>query len=1185
MCDQFIGNRYRILRLLGQGGMGAVYHVEDTLMGSMNFALKTIKESIIKRFRTKSVENFKNEYEIMTRLKHPNLTRVFEFGYDNDNYYIVMEYLKGILLSDYIFYDIESKIDVIVEVLRALEFIHSRNIIYHDIKPQNIIISESSVKLMDFGLSGFIKEKDDRIRGTLLYLPPEVLKGNITFSADIFSLGIIFYELIANCLFYDTKNFNHSSIIKILNDVDSFNLHQKTRLKLIDDHDIREIIQKMTAYNKDERYSTCSDIIKDINDKLNFNYEYETKETKESYVLGSSFTNRIKEMNVLKENILDSNEYKMFLCRGPAGIGKTRLFAEFKKYCRLNDIFFIETSCFEGNTNKYNSIGKIIQQMTIFSSEKLMNHYNKYISMISGDYNWLKLAHEERIEDPKVLNDIIVQNITDFILEFSREKKDKKIIIYFNDIQWIDEGSGNIIRNLLRRMDHLGEKKFKIVICASVNEEKKPEGFPFNDMLSDNKVKNYYIYPFDKTSVKKYLENVFGKMFLDRSIIDSADKIRDIIGGNPLFLQEFIRNLMSRNIIIKYQKYWKLLLPVDQVDIPDDITEIIKTKIDLVFQDKKKKKTLQILSLLRIDMHMDAVRSIMEIFDFHDTEKILHELQNLEIIQAVNIENILYYSFSNSIIKDYIRKSIKDNIKALSLLLARKLESISKTLTDDYNEEIGYHYKKARDLKKALYYYEISGDTARRNYFNNKALNNYETVLKLLAISTEYPEEKNIKIKLKILPVIEKIGKTKESEELIKECLKVSYKINNKKLMAESKYYYGSLKLAEGKYEDAMESFEESYRIFTEIGDKKGMQYIEKNKGNTFFRMGNYQKALKCYLQYKGISEELENKIDTASAISNIGSVYQKLGQYEKALECHEVYRKASEAIGHKEGIAGSIGNMGIIYYKLREYKKAIECHKTHLRISKEIGNKQYMAISLSNMGLAYGELGEYQKALKNHKFARKIFQEIGNKWGFGMTSANIGWTYYLLGHYIKAMKYFKIYKDISQELNSRLNVGIAIGFIGSVYYNTYDYDNALYCFEESIKIFDEFAVKSDQLAVSLLLKSRIHIKRNDIFQGKKTAGILLETAEAIKDPDYIKKAKILSYLIEIVFCKNSINNIYQLIMSKDFTEEKRADILYELYMIKNEDFYRIRALGMYKKLYERENDIKYKKIIDELKE
>jgi len=162
---KLINNRYKIIKKLGEGGMGAVYLAEDKLY-NQKVALKTIRKEIA---RQEIIDRFKVEFEVMTRLKHPNLAMVYDFGFDGEtqNYFITMEYVEGATLRRFeTFARLEVILDIFVNLLRAIEFIHSRKILHRDIKPENImIITEKGKRKPENGKRRPPKEGENSVSG------------------------------------------------------------------------------------------------------------------------------------------------------------------------------------------------------------------------------------------------------------------------------------------------------------------------------------------------------------------------------------------------------------------------------------------------------------------------------------------------------------------------------------------------------------------------------------------------------------------------------------------------------------------------------------------------------------------------------------------------------------------------------------------------------------------------------------------------------------------------------------------------------------------------------------------------------------------------------------------------------------------------------------------------------------
>ncbi|GBC88800.1 Serine/threonine-protein kinase PrkC [bacterium HR13] len=193
---------YKIVEKLGEGGMGVVYKGIHTQIDQV-VAIKVLYPNYAKdkEFR----ERFIREAKTQAKFHHPNLVNILNYLEDEDgNMYIVMEYVDGGSLEDRIkkgAFSIKDAVSVIVQVLNALAYMHSKGIIHRDIKPANIMFLDDTVKVSDFGIAKPITDrgitKTGAIVGTVLYMAPEVIKGEpATYASDLYAVGVILYQML-----------------------------------------------------------------------------------------------------------------------------------------------------------------------------------------------------------------------------------------------------------------------------------------------------------------------------------------------------------------------------------------------------------------------------------------------------------------------------------------------------------------------------------------------------------------------------------------------------------------------------------------------------------------------------------------------------------------------------------------------------------------------------------------------------------------------------------------------------------------------------------------------------------------------------------------------------------------------------------------------------------------------------
>ncbi|MEO1645539.1 MAG: serine/threonine-protein kinase, partial [Chloroflexota bacterium] len=196
MIGNKLNNRYEVKKLIGEGATSTVYLGIDEVLGR-NVALKILHTQV----RETTRKRFFQEAMAAAQLNHPNIMAIYDRGQDKDRNYLVIEYVEGKPLSDYIPSDVETVIMLGTQIAEALQYAHEREIIHRDIKPANIMVTPNKmIKIMDLGLAlpreGIRVTQAGMVIGTPAYISPEQAKGkDLDYRTDIYSLGIVLYEM------------------------------------------------------------------------------------------------------------------------------------------------------------------------------------------------------------------------------------------------------------------------------------------------------------------------------------------------------------------------------------------------------------------------------------------------------------------------------------------------------------------------------------------------------------------------------------------------------------------------------------------------------------------------------------------------------------------------------------------------------------------------------------------------------------------------------------------------------------------------------------------------------------------------------------------------------------------------------------------------------------------------------
>lgn len=260
-----INGRYKIIRSIGSGGMAKVYLARDLIL-ERDVAVKLMAYNF--HNDENSIRRFKREALATTELVHPNIVNIYDVGED-ENPYIVMEYIDGMDLKQYIHdhhpIPYRKTIEIMRQILDAVSYAHQHHIIHRDIKPQNILIDhDGTVKITDFGIAVALTQNSltqtNSLLGSVHYLSPEQARGSMaTKKSDIYSLGILLFELLTGDVPFDGESAVSIALKHFQNDLPS--------IRTIDNRipqPLENVVLKATAKEANQRYKTIDEMKEDL---------------------------------------------------------------------------------------------------------------------------------------------------------------------------------------------------------------------------------------------------------------------------------------------------------------------------------------------------------------------------------------------------------------------------------------------------------------------------------------------------------------------------------------------------------------------------------------------------------------------------------------------------------------------------------------------------------------------------------------------------------------------------------------------------------------------------------------------------------------------------------------------------------------------------------------------------------
>jgi histidine kinase len=749
-----VANRYEIIDELGKGGMGVVYRVSDPLNPTRRIALKSIRRQLI---QPELIGRFKAEFRVLTSLQHPNVAAAYDFESlpGSEDYFFTMEFVAG---RD-IFRATEGSswqqiLALLIQVCRALSYVHSRKLIHYDIKPGNVLVDdEGRAKVLDFGLAAVKTVGPREWRGgTPGYMAPELADPEtlVDHRSDLYSLGIMAYQLLCRELPFRSQSMS-----------ELFRLHRFQKLAF-DESEWKEIpswlqsvIERLCAKHPADRYPTANAVIEDVNRQGGLSYEVETPETKESYVFSSRFVGRKSEhdrvCDFMTRRTRGSPGYPpALMVSGQSGTGKSRLMQEVRHFAQLSQILFCQGRCFEGSFSEFQSLAPLLELLTrraekLGGLELVREHGPELVKIcpsLGKVYGIEPSAPLDQIHRERVR---LQETVTDFLMRIADLVP---YVLCVDDMQWALSGLTELLAELVRRIA-IGERKGEPVPIALLGTYREDEvaGRPVeiirDALIAEGRLEEMKLDPLGPSAVGEMLGSMLGA---GEPPTDFVDRVTRETGGNPFYVEELMRALVEREAVQLAGESWEIKKAVSEIEIPQTVAEVFRRRAAMLDDDQR--SLLKVLAVCGRPTAADVLArgSQLKSENFHAA---LSELVERRMAQEVPGPGLLFRP-SHDRLREIVYRDMDDRARAnLHLTVARSMEAVYARELEENIYDIVDQYNAATDLllkpderDKVIRYNEQAGNKSKKEGAFEAAGNYFRSALALLppdSWKTDYP--------------------------------------------------------------------------------------------------------------------------------------------------------------------------------------------------------------------------------------------------------------------------------------------------------------------------------------------------------------------------------------------------------------------------------------------------------------
>lgn len=510
---------YKPLRVVASGGMGVVYEVLDQLRGQV-LALKQLKagvQPLLAEGQAEDRASIAREFRMLSMLRHPYILPALDFGFDGEGApFFTMPLLKDpVTIVDFALHQpFSTQLNLLIQTLQALAYLHRHRIIHNDLKPSNILVVDGRVQILDFGLSCHTTEMEALYAGTLRYLAPERFRGGRpTPQSDLYALGVIAFELFAAHL-PGGEQVAHRPPTP-----------EQARSLPIDPH-IRESIATLLAGDPRERHVELRELVEVYAQWGGQQLPLAEVAAQESFLTSAPFVGRSRELATLRKAIegLLKGQGGVWIIGGESGIGKSRLVEELRAEALVKRIAVVRGQANSEMNRPYQWLEETVNWLRL--SVDVDHSTNAALQMVVPEHDGAAAGFALPQLDPQDAE----QRLLDALETLFRRNR-LPLLVIVEDIHWLTPESMTLFSKLTQRISDT-----PTLFIASYRCEQHPrllQQFPHTQSLMLERLPS--------TDVRHLVDEMLGQ----RSADTFLRFVETETEGNPFFIVEVMRALAT----------------------------------------------------------------------------------------------------------------------------------------------------------------------------------------------------------------------------------------------------------------------------------------------------------------------------------------------------------------------------------------------------------------------------------------------------------------------------------------------------------------------------------------------------------------------------------------------------------------------------------------------------------------
>ena len=696
---QFINNRYRLMALIGKGGMGEIYRAYDRLTGS-NVALKrvTVDTGRLQYATQGNTDDYRlnlaQEFRTLANVRHPNIISVLDYGFDAQRQpFFTMELLENAqtLLAYGIDKPLKQQLHLLEQTLLALIYLHRRGIIHRDLKPDNVLVVEGQVKLLDFGLAVArdaqtteeTSTESDALAGTLAYISPEQIRGaSASEKSDLYAFGVLAYQLLTGVHPFQSE-LEHG-MMRLINAT----LSQAPSMDGLSEQTPRLLIERLLAKEPQHRPDSAYEVLHALNPSMS-----ETVAVRESFLQSARFVGREAEMGQLLhalQTVQQGAHGGTWLIGGQSGVGKSRLMDELSAQAYVAGVLVLRGQAISDASTPFGLWRDALR--TLCLEVDVDDDNASTLKLLIPDLDQLlgRSISPARELSPQATQARMMQAIGELF-----ERLPRACVILLEDLHWATDDF-----DVLARLLDLSLQR-PLLVVGSYRDEERPEMpiiFPEAHTLKLERL--------SRDAISALSASMLGENGAQAHVVDFLERETE---GNAFFMVEVVRALAEE--VGNLAQVGVMTLP-ERV-FAGGVQRVIQRRLALI--PSFERPLLDLAAVMGRQLN-DTVLASLNWVESYETWRLV--CADASILDANEGE----WRFSHDKVREYLLAQLSEaRLRELHRIAAEALERQG-SLDSAQTSALFYHWQAAQDAPKTAYYALKAGEVALLQGDNRRAV-------------------------------------------------------------------------------------------------------------------------------------------------------------------------------------------------------------------------------------------------------------------------------------------------------------------------------------------------------------------------------------------------------------------------------------------------------------------------------